>query len=202
MAQERLSMRKIRELLRLKFDLGLSIHKIAASLSIARSTVTECLRRAAAAGLSWPLPQELDDGQLEARLYPKKPPASNVAMPDFAHLQRELSRPGVTRLLLWQEYKAQHPDGLQYSAFCDHFRAFLNTREPVMRFEHRAGEKCFVDYAGQTAEVIDRTSGEIRQAQIFVAVLGCSNYTYAEASWTQSLADWLGAHMRRSSRTT
>lgn len=189
-------MRKIRELLRLKFDLGLSIHKIAASLSIARSTVTECLRRAAAAGLSWPLPQELDDGQLEARLYPKKPPASNVAMPDFAHLQRELSRPGVTRLLLWQEYKAQHPDGLQYSAFCDHFRAFLNTREPVMRFEHRAGEKCFVDYAGQTAEVIDRTSGEIRQAQIFVAVLGCSNYTYAEASWTQSLADWLGAHVR------
>lgn len=189
-------MRKIRELLRLKFDLGLSIHKIAASLSIARSTVTECLRRAVAAGLTWPLPPELDDGQLEAQLYPKKPPSPNVALPDFAHLQRELSRPGVTRLLLWQEYKAQQPDGLQYSAFCDHLRAFLTTREPVMRFEHRAGDKCFVDYAGQTAEVIDRTSGEIRQAQIFVAVLGCSNYTYAEASWTQTLADWLGAHVR------
>ena len=189
-------MRKIRELLRLKFDLGLSIHKIAASLSIARSTVTECLRRATAAGIAWPLPQELDDDQLEAQLYPKKPPAPNVAMPDFAHLQRELSRPGVTRLLLWQEYKAQQPDGLQYSAFCDHLRAFLTTREPVMRFEHRAGDKCFVDYAGQTAEVIDRTSGEIRQAQIFVAVLGSSNYTYAEASWTQTLADWLGAHVR------
>jgi hypothetical protein len=168
-------MRKIRELLRLKFDLGLSIHKIAASLSIARSTVTECLRRAAAAGIGWPLPPELDDGQLEARLYPKKPASPNVAMPDFSHLQRELARPGVTRLLLWQEYKAQHPDGLQYSAFCDHFRAFLSAREPVMGFEHRAGEKCFVDYAGQTAEVIDRTSGEVRQAQIFVAVLGCSN---------------------------
>jgi transposase len=189
-------MRKIRELLRLKFDLGLSIHKIAATLSVARSTVTECLRRAAAAGVGWPLPQELDDRQLEERLYPKKEASPNVALPNFAHLQRELSRPGVTRMLLWQEYKAQHPEGLQYSAFCDHFRAFLNTREPVMRFEHRAGDKCFVDYAGQTAEVIDRHTGEIRQAQIFVAVLGCSSYTYAEASWTQTLADWLGSHVR------
>lgn len=189
-------MRKIRDLLRLKFDLGLSIHKIAASLSIARSTVTECLQRAAAAGVVWPLAHELDDEQLEARLYPKQQAAPNVAMPDFAHIPRELSRPGVTRLLLWQEYKAQHPDGPQYSTFCDHFRAFLQRAEPVMRFEHRAGDKCFVDYANQTAEVIDRTSGEIRQAQIFVAVLGCSNYTYAEASWTQALADWLGAHVR------
>lgn len=189
-------MRKIRELLRLKFDLDLSIHKIAASLTIARSTVTECLRRAAAAGIVWPLPQELDDGQLEQRLYPKKPPSPSIALPDFAHLQRELSRPGVTRLLLWQEYKAQHPDGLQYSAFCDHLRAFLTTREPVMRFEHRAGDKSFVDYAGQTVGIIDRHSGEIREAQIFVAVLGCSNYTYAEASWSQAIADWLGAHVR------
>lgn len=189
-------MRKIRELLRLKFDLGLSIHKVAASLSVARSTVSECLRRAAAAGLAWPLPPELDDGELEARLYPKPPTTPHLALPDFAHVQRELSRPGVTRLLLWQEYKAQHPDGLQYSAFCDHLRGFLNAREPVMRFEHRAGDKCFVDYAGHTAEVIDRSSGEIRPAQIFVAVLGCSNYTYAEASWTQSLPDWLGAHVR------
>lgn len=189
-------MRKIRELLRLKFDLGLSIHKVAASLSIARSTVTECLRRAAAAGISWPLPPALHDEELEARLYPKKPATANIAVPDFAQLQRELSRPGVTRLLLWQEYKAQHPEGLQYSAFCEHFRAFAHAASPVMRFEHRAGDKCFVDYAGHTVEVIDRGSGEIRPAQIFVAVLGCSNYTYAEASWTQSLPDWLGAHVR------
>lgn len=189
-------MRKIRELLRLKFDLGLSIHKIASSLSIARSTVTDCLRRAAAAGVLWPLPGELDDEQLEARLYPKKPATPNIPLPDFAHVQRELSRPGVTRLLLWQEYKAQHPDGLQYSAFCDHLREFLNTREPVMRFEHRAGDKCFVDYAGHTVGVIDRHTGEVRDAQIFVAVLGCSNYTYAEATWTQTHSDWLGAHVR------
>lgn len=189
-------MRKIRELLRLKFDLGLSIHKIAASLSMARSTVTECLRRAATAEISWPLPHDLHDDALEALLYPKKPVVADVPLPDFNYLQRELSRPGVTRLLLWQEYKAQHPDGLQYSAFCDHLRSFLSADEPVMRFEHRAGDKCFVDYAGQTMGVIDRSTGEVKQAQIFVAVLGCSNYTYAEATWTQSLSDWLGAHVR------
>lgn len=103
----------------------------------------------------------------------------------------------MTRQLLWEEYKAQHPDGLQYSAFCDRYREWLQTAvEPVMRFEHRAGEKCFVDYAGHTVGIIDRHSGEIREAQIFVAVLGCSNYTFAEATWTQGLADWLGSHVR------
>lgn len=189
-------MRKIRELLRLKFDLGLSIRQIAASLSIARSTVKECLNRIEAAGIGWPAPPELDDAQLEARLYPVKLVLPIMPLPDFAHVQRELSRPGVTRLLLWQEYKAQHPQGLQYSAFCDQYRQFCAAAEPVMRFDHRAGEKCFVDYAGQTIEIIDRHSGEIRAAQIFVAVLGCSNFTYAEATWSQSLPDWLGAHVR------
>jgi transposase len=189
-------MRKIRELLRLRFDLGLSIHKIAASLVVARSTVRECLKRAEAAGIVWPLPQEIDDAQLEVRLYPVKALSSDIPLPDFAQVRRELTRAGVTRLLLWQEYKAQHPEGLQYSAFCDQYRRFCSTADPVMRFEHRAGEKCFVDYAGQSVGVIDRHSGEIRQAQIFVAVLGCSNYTYAEATWTQSLPDWLGAHVR------
>lgn len=189
-------MRKIRELLRLKFALGLSDRKIAASLSIARSTAQECLQRAAAAGIGWPLPEGLDDALLEARLYPVKPISLGIELPDFVHLQRELSRPGVTRMLLWQEYKAQHPQGLQYSAFCEHYREFCAEASPVMRFEHRAGEKCFVDYAGHTVGVIDRHTGEVAQAQIFVAVLGCSNYTYAEASWTQALPDWLGAHVR------
>jgi transposase len=190
-------MPKIREILRLKFAAGLSPRQIAVSLGHALSTIQECLRRAAQASVGWPLPQELGDEHLAALLYPVKPRVDEVVLPDFAQAHRELSRPGVTRMLLWQEYKAQHPEGLQYTAFCIQYRQFLSrTAEPVMRFEHRAGEKCFVDYAGHTAEVIDRYSGEIRCAQIFVAVLGCSNYTYAEASWTQTLPDWLGAHVR------
>jgi transposase len=190
-------MRKIREILRLKFAQGLSPRQIAASVGSALSTVQECLRRALQASLGWPLPQELDDARLEALLYPARPRAIEIPLPDFAHVQRELSRPGVTRFLLWQEYKAEQPAGLQYTAFCVQYRHWLSrTADPVMRFEHRAGEKCFVDYAGQTAGIIDRHSGEIREAQIFVAVLGCSNYTYAEASWTQTLPDWLGAHVR------
>jgi len=190
-------MGKIRELLRLKFDQRLSDRKIAVALSMSRSAVGECLRRAATAAVTWPLPDGLDDAELTRLLYPAKPKAIEIRWPDFAHVQRELSRPGVTRQLLWEEYKAQHPEGLQYSAFCDRYREWLqNTAEPVMRFEHRAGEKCFVDYAGQTVGIIDRHTGEVCEAQIFVAVLGCSNYTYAQASWTQSLADWLGSHVR------
>jgi transposase len=147
--------------------------------------------------LGWPLPDELDDVRLEALLYPVRPPATEIPAPDFAQVQRELSRRGVTRFLLWREYKAEQPQGLQYTAFCVQYRKFLErTAEPVMRFEHRAGEKCFVDYAGQRVGIIDRHSGEIREAQIFVAVLGCSNYTYAEATWTQALPDWLGSHVR------
>lgn len=190
-------MRKIRELLRLKFELALSERKIAAALSMSRSAVGECLGRVAQAGLAWPLPAELADEVLEQRLYPAKPLPMDIPWPDFAHVHRELSRPGVTRQLLWEEYKAQHPDGLQYSAFCDRYREWLKSMvEPVLRLEHRAGEKCFVDYAGQTMGVIDRKTGEIRQAQIFVAVLGCSSYIFAEATWTQTSADWLGSHVR------
>ncbi len=190
-------MRKIREILRLKFAAGLSPRQIAASVASALSTVQECLRRAARAQLSWPLPEGLDEAALERLLYPVRVPQTRIAAPDFPHVQRELSRPGVTRALLWQEYKAQHPEGLQYTAFCVQYRRWLRaSAEPVMRFEHRAGKKCFIDYAGQTVGIIDRSTGEIGAAQIFVAVLGCSNYTYAEATWTQTLPDWLGAHVR------
>lgn len=189
-------MRKIREILRLKFA-GLSPRQIAASVGSALSTVQECLRRAAQASVSWPLPADLDDARLESLLYPLQPRSVEIPLPDFAQVQRALSGRGVTRMLLWQEYKAQHPEGLQYTAFCVQYRLWLKRNgEPIMRFEHRAGEKCFVDYAGHTAEVIDRYSGEIQLAQVFVAVLGCSNYTYAEATWTQTLPDWLGAHVR------
>ncbi|CAN5264200.1 IS21-like element ISPsy14 family transposase [soil metagenome] len=189
-------MRKIREVLRLSGTTELSVRQIAAAVGAARSTVQECLRRAWAAGLSWPLPVELDEAALRERLYARPASPAAYPLPDFVAMHAELRRKGVTRLLLWQEYKAQHPEGCQYSAFCRHYAAWRSAQEPVLRFAHAPGEKLFVDYAGQTVEVIDRLSGEMRAAQIFVAVLGASNYTYAEATWSQSLPDWLGSHVR------
>jgi len=195
-SQQRLPVRKIREVLRLKAA-GISDRQIAASVGSARSTVQECLRRAREAGLTWPLPEEPDDHALEARLYPcaalttpSRPP------PDFAHVHSELARPGVTRMLLWQEYKAAEPQGWQYSVFCEQYARWRCRQELVLRQNHAPGEKVFVDYAGQTVPIIDRYSGESHPAQIFVAVLGCSNYTYICATRTQSLADWLAAHVQ------
>ncbi len=194
-AQARLPVRKVREILRLKAA-GLGDRRIAAAVGSSRSTVQGCLRRAREAGLAWPLPENVDEPTLYARLYPREAPRSTRPQPDFAEMHAELSRRGVTRLLLWQEYKAAHPDGWQYSVFCDQYRRWLLSQELVLRQQHAPGDKLFVDYAGQTVPVIDRYTGEIREAQIFVAVLGCSNYTYAEATFTQQLGDWLGAHVR------
>lgn len=196
MAQSRLSVRKIREVLRLRFEAGLSERQIAASLSVARSTVQECLRRVREAGLLWPQAGELDEVALEARLYPAEPLAPSFPAPDFARIHAELARKGVTRRLLWQEYRTAHPDGCEYSAFCDHYRAWCSTQDAVLRRTHAPGDKLFVDYAGLTAKVVDPATGEILSAQIFVAVLGHSAYTYAEATWTQTAADWIGAHVR------
>lgn len=187
-------MRKIREVLRLKFDAGLGDRRIAQAIGSARSTVQECLRRCQEAGIGWPLPAGLDEAALHARLYQREAPLSRA--PDFAKLQAELKRPGVTRALLWQEYKAAEPSGWQYSVFCDQYRRWLATQDLVLRQHHTPGEKCFVDYAGQTAGVVDRHTGEVRAAQVFVAVLGASSYTYAEATWSQQLPDWLGSHVR------
>lgn len=195
MAQARLPVRKIREVLRLKAA-GLSDRQIARSVGSARSTVQACVQRAREAGLSWPLCDELDEAALEARLYRRSVPLSARPAPDFAAIHQELSRPGVTRLLLWQEYKAAHCDGWQYSVFCERYRRWLASAEPVLRRHHAPGEKLFVDYAGQSVPVTDRYTGEMREAQTFVAVLGCSNLTFAEASWTQRLPDWLSSHVR------
>jgi transposase len=195
-AQARLSVRKIREVLRLKAEARWSDRQIAEVVGSARSTVQECLRRAKAAGLAWPLPEEVDEDALLGRLYPKAALAPRYPTPDFATVQAELARKGVTRMLLWQEYKAQHPDGCQYSAFCRDYEAWLGRQDAVMRFEHTPGEKLFVDYSGLTMEVVDRSSGEVQKAEVFVAALGASNFTYVEASLTQTLADWLGAHVR------
>jgi len=196
MAQQRLSMRKIREVLRLRYEAGLSRRQIAASVGCSRSTVAECLQRAAAAGMAWPPPAGLDEAALEARLYPAPAPARDYPLPDFAAVHAELARKGVTRWLLWQEYKAAHPDGLQYTAFCIHYQRWHSAQAVVLRQVHAPGDKLFVDYAGQTVPVVDRHTGELRDAQVFVAVLGCSNYSFAEATWTQALPDWLGSHVR------
>ncbi len=198
MPAQRLSMRKIKEVLRLCWAHGLSKRKTARSCGISRPAVDEYLRRAEAAGLSWPLPAELDDGTLERLLFPAAPtlPAPVRGLPDWSTINRELKRKGVTLFLLWQEYRAHHPQGYQYSWFCEHYRAWQGRLDVVMRQDHRAGEKLFVDYAGQTVPVVDRSTGELREAQIFVAVLGASNYTYAEATGTQGLPDWIGSHQR------
>ena len=195
MAQARLPVRKIREVLRLKAE-RLSDRQIAAAIGSARSTVQECIRRCREAGLVWPLPPELDEEALHVRLYCRHVPLSRTPAPDFAYLHAELKRPGVTRMLLWQEYKAAQPDGWQYSEFCDQYRRWLGQQDVVLRQAHRPGDKLFVDYAGQTVPITDRLTGLVREAQIFVAVLGASNYAYCEATWTQSLPDWLGSHVR------
>ncbi len=198
MPAKRLTMRKIKDVLRLKFETDLSIRRIARSCNVSRPTVTEYLTRFAEADLVWPAAAELDDAALERKLYPPVAtlPLLDGTIPDWSQVHRELRRKGVTLALLWHEYKAAHPEGFQYSWFCKQYRAWAGKLDVVMRQEHRAGEKLFVDYAGQAVEVVDRRTGEIRQAQIFVAVLGASNYTYAEATWTQQLPDWIGSHVR------
>jgi transposase len=198
MPRKRVVMRQVREVLRLKWACGLSDRQIAHSLRISRPTVADYVRRAQRAGLSWPLPEHLDDPrlerQLEARVEPTAPPSR--PMPDWATVHQELKCKGVTLFLLWQEYKARHPDGVQYSWFCEAYNKWAFQLDVVMRQRHQAGDKLFVDYAGQTVPVVDPASGEVREAAIFIAVLGASNYTYAEATWSQSLPDWIGSHMR------
>jgi transposase len=198
MPAERLPMRQVREVLRLKYACGHSERRIAAALGISRYTVAEYLRRAAVIGLTWPVPPEFDDAALERKLFtpPGFIPAETLRpQPDWARIHAELRRPGVTLLLLWEEYRAGQPEGYGYSRFCDLYAAWRGRLSPTMRQSHPLGERLFVDYAGQTVEVVDAVTGEVREAHIFVAALGASNLTYAEARWTQGLADWLGCHV-------
>lgn len=200
MPAKRLSMRQIRELLRLKFSGGdLSDRAIARQLGVARSTVQDYLARVAAAGLTWPLPAEMTDDILEQRLFARagfKPGVRRRVEPDWAGLVREKKRPGVTLMILWEEYRGLHPDGYGYSRFCDLYREFELRLTPTMRQPHVAGDKVFVDFSGKKIPIADPVTGEIRAAELFIAVLGASNYTYAEATWTQGLPDWIGAHVR------
>ncbi len=183
MLAKRLSMRKIREILRLRYEVGLSNRQIARSCSMGRTAVADYLRRAAAVGLSWPLPESMDETRLERLLFPPPPliPTSERPLPEWPDIHTELRRKGVTLALLWEEYKADHSrDGYQYSRFCDLYREWRGKLDVCMRQDHRAGEKMFIDYCGQTVPVINPRTGEIREAQVFVAVLGASSYTYAE----------------------
>jgi transposase len=190
-------MRKIRDVLRLHAG-GMSKRKVAASLLIGATAAGDCVRRARRAGLSWPLPENLSDEALERLLYPPPLVAAKDrrAQPDWAAIHRELRRPGVTLQLLWEEHRAVHPEGYGYSRYCELYRAWEGRLSPTMRQLHVAGERMFVDYAGTTLEVVDGTTGEVHVCQLFVAVLGASNLTYVEATFTQRLVDWISSHVR------
>lgn len=192
MPTTRISMRHIKEVLRLKFAAGLSHRQIARSLGISVGVVAKYLSAATAANISYPLPDNLDDYSLLCRLRSADAPTAaaplRMSEPDMSEVHLELKRKGVTRLLLWEEYAAKHPDSsYSYPQFCVLYREWRKHLKLSMRQVHVAGEKLFIDYCGPTVPVINQTSGEVREAQVYVAVMGASNYTYAEATSTQGL---------------
>ena len=194
MPTERLSMRKIRDVPRLKFESGLSERVIGRAMSLSNGSVNSYLQRARMAGLGWPLPDGLDDAALERLLFPPAaaPDAAGArARPEWVALDKEMRRKGVTLALLWEEYRAAHPDGFGYSWFCEQYGAFKSRLRPSMRQSHAAGEKVFVDFAGDTIDVIDPSTGEVRPMKLFVA----SSYIFAQARPSEQIADWIGAHV-------
>jgi len=191
-------MKKISEILRLRYDLKRSYRDIASSLNMSISTVSSYLHRAKAAGITdWPLPANLSEQALEEKLFlPSKTNQRNKPIPDWELINRELRKKGITLILLWREYKDMHPDGLCYTQFCENYRSYAKKLSPAMKQVHKAGEKTFVDYAGMTMPWLDTSTGEICEAQIFVGSLGASQYTYVEATATQQIQDWIGSHIR------
>lgn len=198
MAKRMLTMRKIKEVLRLKWELGLTDRQVGRSLRISHSTVREYVKRAEQAGLGLPLPADLGEAELRAKLFPRKNKAkSKQPQPDWKKMEQELKRPGVTRMLLWQEYLEANPNGYGYSQYCELYRRWVKTQDkPVLRKPKKAGEEVEIDYSGQKFEVINPNTGEVQKAEIFVAVLGASGLIYAEAHWSQSLPNWIRAHVR------
>jgi transposase len=193
-------MRHVREILRLTFSGDVAGREIARRLGIAPSTVRAAVERFRSSGLSWPLDDDMSDEALEERLYGAagcKQGHRRHAEPDWSRIHRELKRKHVTLSILWEEYIEQNPGGYyRYSRFCELYRTWEARLSVTMRQSHASGDKLFVDYAGDGVPVVNRLTGEVRQAQIFVAVMGASNFTYAEATWTQGLADWISAHTR------
>jgi transposase len=200
MPNRRLSVRKIKEILRLKLDCGVSEREISRSCQVSRSTVSDYLRRAAAAKLNWFEASLLTDTHLENRLFPTEHIPSSVQRPppdcEYIYTQlRTYRKFNLTLSQLWLEYKAKHPDGYQYTQFCEHYWRWRKKLDYCMRQEHRGGEKLFIDYADGLA-IVDELTGELKLTQLFVAVWGASNYTYAEATMAQTLPDWIGSHGR------
>jgi transposase len=189
-------MRKTREILRQKWELGRTHRQVAESVGVSIGAVHGALARAERAELEWPAVCALSEDELEARLYPAVTSAGPRPAPDFAVIHAERKKPGVTLELLHLEYLEQHPDGYRYTAFCDRYREWLKKHRLTMRQEHRAGEKLFIDYSGKKPHIVDAQTGERIEVELFVAVLGASNYTYAEATLTQRGPDWIASHGR------
>src|SRR5580700_3639696 len=197
MAGMRMSMRKIREVLRLTHELGLSVRQVREATGVGKTAVCEYVSRAKVTGITWPIPPEISDAELERRLFT---PAgfhegSTKRLPDWTKVHEELKRRGVTLMILWEEHRAEHVDGHGYSRFCELYGEWRRRLSPTMRQTHVAGDKLFVDWAGDTVPIIDPMTGEVHEAHLFIAVLGASSYTYAEARWSETLPDWIGAHV-------
>jgi transposase len=195
---ERLSMSKTKEILRLRWALGLSVRETSRACGASTGMVSKTESRATHAGLTWELVQGVEEPELERRLYggPKHSRSSSRAEPDPVWIHKELRRVGVTLELLHLEYLAEHPDGFRYTAFCDRYRTWHARQGVVMRQVHRAGEKAFVDYSGKKPHFFDPLTGEVMEVELFVAVLGASNYTYVETTLTQRIADFVASHVR------
>lgn len=199
MSAQSISMRKLKDVLRLKYEAGLSQRQIANALQLSLGVVNKYLNAAQSAGISWPLPDNHSEAQLRRTLFPPEngPSEPFYAQPDFAAIHQELKRKGVTRQLLWEEYvDANRNNHYQYTQFCFYYQQWRSRLRLSMRQIHIAGEKMFVDYAGQTVPIVNPSTGEIQHAQIFVAVLGASSYTFAEATYSQQIHDWIGSHVR------
>ncbi|MFI5399384.1 MAG: IS21 family transposase [Candidatus Binatia bacterium] len=196
MTTERLPMRKTREILRQKWVLKLTHREVTASLGVSLGAVSLAVHRALTAGLDWPAVEALSETELEGRLYARRAVAQQPTPPDCDYLHRERHKPGVTLQLLHVEYLEGHPDGYRYTQFCEYYRRWVTQRGFTMRQVHRVGEKMFSDYAGKKPHWVDPHTGEAIEAELFVAVLGVSNYTYAEATATQQVPDWIGSHTR------
>ena len=192
-----MSMRKIREVLRLTHELGLSVREVREATGVGKTAVSEYVRRAKVVGITWPIPPEIGDAALEGLLFAPAgfQEGSTKRLPDWSKVHEELKRRSVTLMILWEEHRTEHVDGHGYSRFCELYGEWRRRLSPTMRQTYMAGDKLFVDWAGGRVPIIDSMTGEVHEAHLFVAVLGASSYTYAEARWSETLPDWIGAHV-------